>query len=85
MTVRHSADLFKPSVVDDSHPFGKELEQVNEVAESFGLADQLLDEEERTMMQKGLHKFAAQDYINEIEGLFGGIFEDRLHPTQVWI
>lgn len=68
------------------HPFGKELEQVDEVAEEFGVRGSLLEEEERILREHGLQKFAVQEYIAEIEGLFGGVFEDRLIPMgPMWI
>lgn len=69
---------------EPTHPFGKELEQVNEVAEDFGISDSLLDEEEQLLRSKGLKKFAAGDYMMEIEALFGGVFEDQLTQT-AWI
>lgn len=68
-----------------AHPFGKELEQVNEVAEEYGVRRSLL-EEERLLREQGLSKFGAHDYIAEIEGLLGGVFDDRLLPTgSAWI
>ena len=77
------------SSLDDgttAHPFGKELEQVDEVAEEFGLRGSVLEEEERLLRKHGLQKFAAHDYIAEIEELFGGIFEDVSSPlTSTWI
>ena len=76
--VRNSADIFGGQAVDSSHPFGNELAQVNEVAEEFGGVSALLDEEEQAMRMKGLIKFDAEDYVNEIWGLWGGVFEDRL-------
>jgi hypothetical protein len=69
---------------DASHPFGKELEQVNEVAEDFGVSDGVLDEEEQLLRRKGLKKFAAGDYMMEIEDLYGSVFEDCLTQT-AWI
>jgi len=69
---------------DSSHPFGKELEQVNEVAEDFGVSDSVLNEEEQLLRRKGLKKFDAGDYMMEIEALYGGIFEDQITQT-AWI
>ncbi|KAL3481133.1 hypothetical protein BJX99DRAFT_178685 [Aspergillus californicus] len=63
----------------EPHPFGKELEQVNEVAEEFGGVP-LLDEEERVLRNKGLKKYSVDDYLVEIEDLYGSIFNDRLGP-----
>ncbi|OAL33773.1 hypothetical protein AYO20_06949 [Fonsecaea nubica] len=60
------------------HPFGRELAQVNEVAEEFGATARLLDEEEQEILGKGLCKFGVEEYLDEIAGLYGGIFEDKL-------
>jgi hypothetical protein len=76
--VRNSADMFGGAAIDPNHPFGNELAQVNEVAEEFGGVSALLDEEEKEMQMKGLMKYNAEDYVNEILGLWGGAFEDRL-------
>ncbi len=76
--VRNSADMFGPAAVDPDHPFGRELAQVNEVAEEFGGVSALLDEEEQEMKMKGLIKFGAEDYVTEILGLWGGLHGDRL-------
>lgn len=76
--VRNSADIFGPAAVDPDHPFGNELAQVNEVAEEFGGVSALLDEEEQEMKMKGLIKFGAEDYVNEILGLWRGLHGDRL-------
>lgn len=65
------------------HPFRKELAQVNEVAEEFGVASSVLDEEEKEMLRKGLRKFCAQDYLDEIADLWGGVFEGKL--ANPWI
>ncbi|KIW98136.1 uncharacterized protein Z519_01720 [Cladophialophora bantiana CBS 173.52] len=73
-TVRSNAD----SSMDSSHPFGRELAQVNEIAEEFGATARLLDEEEQEILSKGLYKFKVEDYLDEIAGLYGGIFEDKL-------
>lgn len=64
--------MFRP----EAHPFGKELEQVNEVAEEFG-SPHVLDEEEQILYRKGLQKFTVEDYICEIEELYGNVFEDK--------
>lgn len=83
--VRSSADMFTSSA-DPSHPFGKELAQVNEVAEEFGATARLLEEEEQEIMSKGLRKFGVEEYLDEIAGLYGGIFEDQLGTlAKPWI
>ncbi|KAL2361174.1 hypothetical protein RJZ56_005941 [Blastomyces dermatitidis] len=65
------------STAQQPHPFGKELEQVNEVAEEFAtVRNAVIVEEEQTLVQKGLYKFAVEDYIMEIEGLYRSTFDD---------
>lgn len=67
------------------HPFSRELDQVNEVAEDFG-ASRVLDEEEQLLINKGLKKISLDDYLSEIEELYGGIFVDEIGPlaTKAW-
>ena len=69
------------------HPFGAELAQVNELAEEFGGRDVTIwDEEEQFLVENGLQKFGAEDYILEIQGLFGGVFDDKPFPMSTgWI
>jgi hypothetical protein len=76
--IRNSAEIFGGAAVDPNHPFGNELAQVNEVAEEFGGATALLDEEEQEMRMKGLMKFSAEDYVTEILGLWEGRFQGGL-------
>lgn len=63
----------------EAHPFSKELEQVNEVAEEFG-SPHVLEEEEQILYRKGLQKFTVDDYLCEIEELYGSVFDDRTGP-----
>lgn len=73
------------SAKPEPHPFGKELAQVNEVVEEFGGLP-LLEEEEMILSQKGLKKFSVNEYIVEIEDLYGSIFDDHLGPVGVgWV
>lgn len=82
--LRTSHEFFKTNS-DLSHPFGKELEQVNEVAEDFG-ARMVLDEEEELLIRKGLKKYSVEDYLVEIGDLYGGVFDDQLGPLcGAWI
>lgn len=70
--------LGKPDV---GHPFGPELEQVNELAEEIRAQDVLiLDEEEQYLADHGLCKFGAQDYLDEINGLLGGSYANPFGP-----
>lgn len=84
-SVRTSLDMF--SGKSDAHPFGAELAQVNELAEEFGSkATRIYDEEEQFLIENGLQKFGAEDYMMEIQGYFGGVFDDRSFPmTAGWI
>ena len=67
--------------LEANHPFGAELAQVNELAEEFAVKDAPeWDEEERFLVENGLQKFSAADYALEIEGLFGGVFDDKPFP-----
>jgi len=83
---RSSLDMFS-SKPDANHPFGAELAQVNELAEDFGVQDIIVwDEEEQFLMQHGLQRFTVDDYVNEIQGLFGGVFDDGSYPlVAAWI
>lgn len=83
MTIRTSADFFS-GAANLNHPFGKELAKVHEVAVDFGAGALLLDEEEREMLKRGLGKFTADEYLEEIAGL--GVFDDDLGPfARPWI
>lgn len=69
------------------HPFGAELTQVNELAEEIGARNVLImDDEEMFLMENGLCKFGADDYMDEIQGLFGGTYNNPFSPfSAVWI
>jgi len=44
------------------------------------------DEEEQFLVEHGLQKFGVEDYVMEIQGLFGGVFDDKPFPlTAGWI
>jgi hypothetical protein len=71
-----------------AHPFGKELAQVSEIAEEFGIKDrlQIVDEEEQDLIRKGLCRLRAEDYLSEVQSLFATFFapvKAELQP--VWI
>ncbi|KAK2807541.1 hypothetical protein FQN50_005409 [Emmonsiellopsis sp. PD_5] len=85
-TPRLSQERIKPIQESTPHPFGKELEQVNEVAEEFGGIQSVFAEEEQMLVKKGLRKFAVEDYILEIEDLYRAIFDDNPKPPRnAWI
>ena len=83
---RDTIDMFS-NKVDANHPFGAELEQVNELAEEIGARNvMILDEEEQYLMSQGLFKFGVEEYMDEIQGLFGGSFGNPFSPLGAgWI
>ena len=50
------------------------------MAEEFGGTTRGLDEEEAILYNKGLKKFTVDDYLVEVNGLYGSIFDDQLGP-----
>jgi len=83
---RTSVDMFKNTV--DEHPFGKELEQLNEVVEEFGgvARDAEMEEDVAVMAKLGLGRFRPTDYLSEIQPLFTSLFETRyLAAPTAWI
>jgi hypothetical protein len=68
---RVSVDMFRPTIQEESHPFGKELEQLNEVAEEFGSAvrDAEREADLAVMRERNLASFCAADYLAEIQPL----------------
>lgn len=77
---RSSINMFAASVdTVDQHPFGNELAQVSEIAEEYGISEAKMssvDKEEQELLSLGLLKFAAEDYMSEIHGLFMSAFGD---------
>ena len=59
------------------HPFGAELAQVAELTEEIA-GMEVRDAEEEFMAAKGLQRFRASDYEQEIWQGMGGVFEDEL-------
>ncbi|KAJ0164843.1 hypothetical protein CTA2_13078 [Colletotrichum tanaceti] len=66
----------------ESHPFGHELAQVTEIAEEFGIKDDIMYEEECALKAEGLCKFAAEDYLSEVQSLFASFFTDSHTPQR---
>jgi hypothetical protein len=85
---RSSMDFFK-TTVDPKHPFNKELEQVNELAEELTttVRDVEMDEDQMKMLERGLSSFSAADYCLEIQPLFYRCYPELLAPieTPTWI
>ncbi|KAK4457727.1 hypothetical protein QBC42DRAFT_34693 [Cladorrhinum samala] len=71
---------------ESHHPFGHELAQVSEIAEEYGVKEQVIvvDAEEKEMIARGLLKFTASDYLGEVQGLISSFFvEEQLKPTPI--
>lgn len=84
---RSSLDMFSipPAVNEeaDAHPFGAELEQLNEVAEEFSGVARSAEEQADVdaMRARGLATFCAADYLAEIQPLFTAL----VAPRMAWI
>ncbi|EZG08876.1 hypothetical protein H106_02059 [Trichophyton rubrum CBS 735.88] len=57
-----------------AHPFGKELEQVNEVAEEFSAGQLFRDEDEKILVARGLVKVDVVEYLEEVKGVYAYVF-----------
>lgn len=89
---RSSVDMFsnKENIAPaSSHPFGKELEQLHEVAEEFGSAvrNAEADEDRDILLSRGLAQFCASDYMNEIESMYSTVFAEdaAVYQPMAWI
>ncbi|KAF3001320.1 hypothetical protein E8E13_005407 [Curvularia kusanoi] len=84
---RNSVDMFKIAPVSEeapaAHPFGAELEQLNEVAEEFSGVARSAEEQAdlETMRSRNLATFCAADYMAEIQPLFSAM----VAPRMAWI
>ncbi|KAF8469524.1 hypothetical protein BDZ91DRAFT_792320 [Kalaharituber pfeilii] len=58
--------------ITTGNPFGAELAKVSELAEEYGL--NVGDVEEEYMFSHGLQKFRAEDYLQEIGGMYSDEF-----------
>jgi hypothetical protein len=70
------------------HPFGNELAQVSELAEEYGVQEQLVDmteREEQAMLQKGLLKFSADEYMSDVRALFASFMVPPRPVAAAWI
>lgn len=87
---RSSINMFAANVdAVEHHPFGKELAQVSEIAEEYGISKEkmsIVDKEEQELISLGLFKFCAEDYMSEIHGLFLSAFGDvKPKMSSMWI
>lgn len=85
---RASVDMFRNAIQDEKHPFGKELEQLNEVAEEFGgvVRDAEYDADMAVIRERGLATYCAADYMQEIRPLFSNRFgTSHVAGPMAWI
>ncbi|KAH8733109.1 hypothetical protein GQ44DRAFT_734993 [Phaeosphaeriaceae sp. PMI808] len=85
---RASIDMFSPTIAEETHPFGRELEQLNEIAEEFGgvIRDAESQADLIAMRSKNLASFCAADYLSEIRPLFSNRFGfPQQAPAMAWI
>lgn len=85
---RTSVDMFKGSVQEEAHPFGRELQQLNEIVEEFGgvVRDAETEADLNVMRSMNLAAFCAADYLAEIRPLFSSRFGiPQQAPPMAWI
>ncbi|AEO65733.1 1bb222b0-8ed6-4205-824e-172d13ce273f [Thermothielavioides terrestris] len=78
----------KKDYSESQHPFGPELAQVSEIAEEYGVKDQVVnvvDTDAQEMQAKGLLKLSADEYLSEIRGLFATFFAPPRPMATTWI
>jgi hypothetical protein len=90
-TGRNSHDMFSSHAVTavafveapKEGPFGRELAQLDEVAEEFGhvVRDAEAEADMKVINQYGLAQFGASDYLNEIQSLIYDTFMDEPTPS----
>lgn len=71
-----------------THPFGQELAQVTEIAEDYGVSDRLdlVREEQKELVSKGLCCFQAEEYAAEVHSLFTTFFKpEPSYQQEIWI
>ena len=99
--MRSSVEMTRTSIDDvlasaEAHPFHKEIQQLEKVAEEFGAVATVNtettgsveseEEEIAYMAAHGLARFGLAEYISEIQPLFSGLYGERhLHFNAAWI
>ncbi|KAJ4287993.1 hypothetical protein N0V90_012009 [Kalmusia sp. IMI 367209] len=84
---RTSLDMFNSAIKEETHPFGKELEQLNEIAEEFGgvVRDAEIEADLAVIRERNLATFCAADYLAEIQPLFSTRFGIPQPAPLAWI
>lgn len=81
---RSSMEIFATATIsEEAHPFGAELEQLNEVAEEFSGVARSAEEQTDVdqMRRRNLAAFCAAEYLAEIQPLFSAL----VAPQMAWI
>jgi predicted sugar kinase len=80
-------DMFKATIEEEVHPFGRELEQLNEAVEEFSNVTRCAEAEQdiSAMRQRNLATFCAADYLAEIQPLFTSRFGAPKAAPMAWI
>ncbi|CAI6272660.1 unnamed protein product [Periconia digitata] len=83
---RRSIDMFRATIEEEQHPFGKELEQLNEVAEEFTgvVRDAEAEADIALIRNRNLAMFCAADYLAVIQPLSSTRFGQSTAPL-AWI
>lgn len=85
---RSSVDMFSATIAEEAHPFGRELEQLNEIVEEFGgvIRDAEAEADMSVMRAKNLAAYCAAEYLSEIRPLFNNRFGlAQQAPPMAWI
>ena len=80
--------MFNASIKEEVHPFGKELEQLNEIAEEFNgvVRDAEMEADLAVIRERNLATFCAADYLAEIQPLFNTRFANVAQSAPMaWI
>ncbi|OAL07339.1 hypothetical protein IQ06DRAFT_9980 [Phaeosphaeriaceae sp. SRC1lsM3a] len=85
---RSSVDMFSSTIAEETHPFGRELKQLNEIVEEFGgvIRDAEAEADLTVMRSRNLAAYCAADYLAEIRPLFNtrfGLVQQA--PPMAWI
>jgi hypothetical protein len=76
------------TITEEVHPFGRELEQLNEIVEEFGgvIRDAEAEADLAIMRSKNLAAYCAADYLSEIRPLFNNRWGmPQQIPAMAWI
>jgi hypothetical protein len=81
--------MFSAAIAEEPvHPFGRELEQLNEIVEEFGgvIRDAETEADMNVMRSRNLAAFCAAEYLSEIRPLFNNRFGLAPQPAPMaWI